>query len=232
MLHALGHGLWAWESVIRLAPGFYLPTRSVVARLSDGTLWVHSPLHLHEDDALSLDALGRVAHIVAPSALHHLGLTQACARWPDATLWIPEALATKRPSLAGARRLADAEGGAVWGETLRLQRVAGAPSFDEWVTLHVPTQTLLCADLVFHVVEAPGWLTPWVLRLTGTWGHLAMSRVWRAAVTDRTAFAHSLDAVLAWRPSRLLPGHGAAIHDDTTARLESAMRPWRQTSPR
>ncbi|MFM2161986.1 MAG: hypothetical protein RLZZ383_1498 [Pseudomonadota bacterium] len=227
MLHDLGHGLWAWESVLRLGAGFYLPTRSVVARLDDGTLWMHSPLHLHEEDAEALDALGTVRHIVAPSAMHHLGLNEACRRWPDATLWIPDALARKRPDLAHARRLSDAEGGAVWGTSLHLEPLRGAPRFDEWVCYHAPTQTLLCADLFFHVVEAPGWLTPWILRATGTWGKLAMSRVWRAAVQDPEAFRSSLDAVLAWAPARLLPGHGAAIHADATARLTEAMAGWR-----
>ena len=227
MLHDLGHGVWCWESVLRLGPGFYLPTRSVVLRLDDGTLWIHSPLHLHEDDAAALDALGRVAHLVAPSALHHLGLNQAVDRWPDATLWVPDGLAAKRPDLAYAKRLSDADGGAAWGASVHTASIRGAPQFDEWVFFHAPTQSLLCADLFFHVVEAPGWLTPWVLRMTGTWGKLAMSRVWRAAVKDREAFRTSLEAVLAWAPSRLLPGHGAAIHEDATARLAAVSASWR-----
>ena len=52
---------------------FALPftTRMTVIRLPEGGLWVHSPTPL--DDALKaeIDALGPVAHIVAPNRIHY-----------------------------------------------------------------------------------------------------------------------------------------------------------------
>jgi hypothetical protein len=54
--------------------GFPYPTRMVLARLHDGTLWVWSPVAL--DDALAdeIDRLGPVGHLVSPNKLHHLFL--------------------------------------------------------------------------------------------------------------------------------------------------------------
>ena len=41
-----------------------------VLRLSDGSLWVHSPVCLDDDLAAALAELGKVKHIVTPNYEH------------------------------------------------------------------------------------------------------------------------------------------------------------------
>jgi hypothetical protein len=41
-----------------------------VLRLSDGSLWVHSPVELDDTLAAALDELGPVKHIVTPNYEH------------------------------------------------------------------------------------------------------------------------------------------------------------------
>ena len=41
-----------------------------VLRLSDGSLWVHSPVSLDDDLAAALAELGEVKHIVTPNYEH------------------------------------------------------------------------------------------------------------------------------------------------------------------
>lgn len=41
-----------------------------VLRLSDGSIWVHSPVHLDDDLAAALATLGDVKHIVSPNYEH------------------------------------------------------------------------------------------------------------------------------------------------------------------
>lgn len=41
-----------------------------VLRLSDGSLWVHSPVELDDDLAAALAELGEVKHIVSPNFEH------------------------------------------------------------------------------------------------------------------------------------------------------------------
>ncbi len=41
-----------------------------VLRLSDGSLWVHSPVNLDDDLAAALAELGEVKHIVTPNYEH------------------------------------------------------------------------------------------------------------------------------------------------------------------
>ena len=41
-----------------------------VLRLSDGSIWVHSPVNLDDDLAAALAELGEVKHIVTPNYEH------------------------------------------------------------------------------------------------------------------------------------------------------------------
>ena len=45
--------------------------RAAVVRLSDGTLWVHSPLKLDEGLKQALAKIGEVRHIVSPNFEAH-----------------------------------------------------------------------------------------------------------------------------------------------------------------
>src|SRR6185437_9757095 len=54
--------------------GFPYPTRMALARLTDGTLWVWSPIALTRELTQEVQALGPVRHIVSPNKIHHLFL--------------------------------------------------------------------------------------------------------------------------------------------------------------
>ena len=45
--------------------------RGAVVKLSDGSLWVHSPVRLDPELKTALDALGPVKHIVTPNYEHN-----------------------------------------------------------------------------------------------------------------------------------------------------------------
>ena len=59
--------------------GFPYPTRMVVARLSDGSAWVWSPVALTDDIIEFMDTFASVGRIVSPNKIHHLFLAQ----WHD-----------------------------------------------------------------------------------------------------------------------------------------------------
>lgn len=220
-LRPIATDLWTLDADLRLPGGFTLPVRTTVVRLPDGGLWIHSPVRLSDADAQAIEALGPVRHLVAPSLLHHLFLGEAAARWPDATTWGAPGLARKRPDLRIDHTLTD--GAPPWGDALDAVHVAGAPGIAETVFLHRPTRSLICTDLVFHVRTTASWLTPWVLRLTGTWGRLAQSRAWWFAIRDRAAAAAAADRLLAWDFDRVIMAHGEVIDTDAKTRLTRAL---------
>ncbi|MDH3673274.1 MAG: DUF4336 domain-containing protein, partial [Gammaproteobacteria bacterium] len=61
--------------------GFPYPTRMAVARLSDGSAWVWSPVALTDDLVAFMNTFESVRHIVSPNKIHHLFLAQWHDQW-------------------------------------------------------------------------------------------------------------------------------------------------------
>jgi hypothetical protein len=206
---------------IQLAPGFGLPLRSTILTLSTGELAILSPVPFDDGVAARIDALGRVAQLIAPSLLHHLHLGTAAARWPNARVYGVPGLPEKRPDLRFDTIL---EGSVELDAELLSVPVDGVPSIREQVFLHRSSRTLVVTDLAFHVHESRGFFTPFVLWMMGApRGTLGQSRAWRFSAKDRAAFGASLRAVLALDFDRLVLSHGEVIETGAKARLEQAM---------
>lgn len=223
MLEPIADGLWHDQFDLFVPPGLHMRGRMVVARLSDGRLWIWSPIPIDDALAREIEALGEVGHIVAPNALHHLHFAAAAERFPSAERWIAPALARKRPDLAEARRLAD-EPPAAWAGELEQLRVEGAPKLDEVAFFHRASKTLIVTDLVFNVLEYRGWLSGLVFRMVGAHKRLAQSRALRMLVRDRAAAAASARRILAWDFERVVMAHGEIVDRDARARMTEALR--------
>jgi hypothetical protein len=218
-LRSITDGLWAFETEIRVSAGFYLPLRSTLVRLDGGALALVSPVRLGDDEAAEADALGAVEHLIAPNLWHHLFLRAASARWPNAKVWGPRALANKRSDLRfdGVLEEAGRIGGA-----LRVLPIEGLDKVGECALLHEPSRSLLLTDTVFNVSEPRAGLTSLILRIVGAHRKLAMSRAERWMCSDRAKLAASSRAILDAGFDRLVPAHGDIIDSGAQPQLEEA----------
>ena len=169
--------VWELRDEVRQPGGVRLPVRMTVLRLPGSRLVLHSPVPIDDAAAAELAGLGEVAHILAPSRLHHLWLAPAAARYPAAAVWDAR---TGEPVPAVLR------------DHLDHVTIAGAPKVDETVFLHRASRSFLCADFLFHITRPANWRTRMVLGLMGTsGGRLAASRAWKHFTKDRAAAAAS-----------------------------------------
>jgi glyoxylase-like metal-dependent hydrolase (beta-lactamase superfamily II) len=213
--------MWGLSCELRQPGGVRLPLRMVVCRLGGRRLLLHSPVPIDDAAAAALDDLGEVAHLVAPSLLHHKWIEPAAGRWPAATVWLAPGLAARYPALAATTLPADAP--AAWQGELEQVRIAGAPRIEETVFFHPASRTLVCTDLVFHVTRPANLRTRLVLRLMGAGGgRLAASRAWRLLVRDRAAAAASVRRVAAWDLDRIVPAHGEVVERGGRTALAAA----------
>lgn len=224
-LRRITEGVHALETRIPLAPGFELPLRSTLLSLRSGGLAIVSPVPLDDALAARVEALGPVEHLVAPNLLHHAFIEAAAARWPRAKVHAPPGLERKRPGLRVDHHLP----GALPAE-LEVVPLEGAPALSETAILHRASRTLVVTDLVFHVLEPRGFLTPLILFLVGARGRLAQSRALRFMTRDRAAAAASAGRIVALDFERLVMAHGVIVEENARTRLEAALA-WMLSAP-
>jgi len=70
-------------------PGMSLKRTMTIVRRADGSLLLHSPIALDAARTLQLEALGPVAAIVVPSAVHRLDAPAYKARYPQVAVFCP-----------------------------------------------------------------------------------------------------------------------------------------------
>lgn len=223
MLKPFGSDIWISDGPVVAVAGFHYPTRMAVIRLSDGGLFVWSPIRLTSALQAEIDALGEVRHIVAPNSLHHLFLLEWKRAYPGAKLHAPPGLREKRRDIAF-----DADLGNVpapdWAGEIDQVPVRGSLIATEVVFFHVKSGTVLFTDLIQQIPPAllSGWRAT-VARLDLMTGpEPSVPRKFRFTFTDRRAARDALARIHAWPAEKVLMAHGTPVERDARAFLRRA----------
>jgi hypothetical protein len=212
MLEQTHDALWVAEGEMVSFFGAPYPTRSVIARLDNGDLWVWSPVKLTADLRAEVERLGPVRHLVSPNKLHHLYLSEWKAAFPGAQLWGPRSTIKKRPDLQFRGVLED-DPPSAWGRDIDQAWFRGSFAMDEIVFLHRPSSTAIVADLIQTFSDGFlrkrwGWFG-FLARLDGiTEDQPGAPREWRLSFIDRDPARRARDKVLGWGCRNLIVAHG------------------------
>lgn len=217
MFDRIGDGVWVVDREIRARGFLPLPHRMTVLRCNEGLL-VHSPVALEAGMTASLAELGTVRWIMAPSLMHDLHLPEWVRAYPDTRLLVCPRWAEQRPGLPPGESLLQAR----LPDELRAVHVAGMPRVHECVLAHLPSGTLVVADLLFNIQRSDSALARFNFRVFGTWKRTAASRLFRSFIKDRPAFQASMLEVLAVPFDRIVVGHGDLVATDGRAVLAGA----------
>lgn len=214
-----GDGLWIEEQPMG-APGVTLRTRMVVARLADGSLWVHSPLTGPEELYTQMEALGPVRHLVAPNRFHYRCMKAVRQRFPEARVFAsPKVL----PRMAGGPTLPlTGELPQEWESTLQALPFEGHRLLDEVLFLHRPTATLITADLLMSTHAEDGLATRMLGKLVRIHEVPAMPVELRWAFHDRKASLATIERLLEWEFNRVIYAHGHILETGGRAAVERA----------
>jgi len=224
MLKEFGPALYVADGPTVPFFGFPYPTRMAVAQLSDGSLWVWSPVALTDEIVGFVDTLGPVRHIVSPNKIHHLFLAEWRDRWPEARMHAPPDLAQRKPELRFDAELGDDPDDA-WATDIDQVIFRGSLALEEVVFFHRASGTAIFCDLIQRHSEAT--MTGWkglVMRLDGLVGkHGSTPREWRASFLRRGKARAARDKVLGWEPERLLIAHGECAQTGATGIIDEAL---------
>ena len=206
-MRELHSDLWVTESPLRFL-GLEVGARMTVIRLPNGDLFLHSPVRLDDRLRREVEALGRVAFLVAPNKLHHLFLGDWIEAFPDAALYLAPGLAEKRKDLQAKGTLGNAPEPA-WADVLDQVALDGFSFANEVAFFHGPSQTLILTDTAFNVGPdaAPG--TRLFFKAAGVYDRLSPTVLEKMLIRDRPAFRVGLERILSWPFERVIVSHGA-----------------------
>jgi hypothetical protein len=222
-LQQFGPEIWLADGPVMLFHGFPYSTRMAVIRLSDGGLFVWSPIALSDPLRVSIDALGPIRHLVSPNSLHHLFLGEWQSAYPAARLYASPRLRCKRKDLTFDAELSDAPEPA-WATDLDQVVLHGSFALSEVVFFHRSSHTVLFADLIQNFPR--DWFKGWrgiVARFAGIVAPTPGTPCdWRASFLNRRAAQAALARVLTWPIKRVVIAHGELPIPDGAAFVRRA----------
>lgn len=195
-----------------------------VVQLSNGDLWIWSPVALTDELASSVGKIGSVRYIVSPNKIHHLFLQQWAERWPDARLYAPPGLSGKKPEIQFTAELQD-EPDPAWGIEIDQVIFHGSIAMEEVVFFHRASRTVIICDLIqrHRQEKMSGWKGK-IMQLDGLVGDQGSTpREWRASFLRRAPARAARQKVLNWQPSRLLIAHGECSQSEATEIVRNAL---------
>ena len=229
-LKAWAEGIWTVDGPAVKSYGFPFSTRATIVRLENGDLWVHSPTEMTEDLRAELDALGPVAHLIAPNWAHYTHLNDWQATYPRAKVWaapgVVERAAKKGVTLAVDRKLKPDRAEAPWKGQLEQLIVAGSKVHREAVFFHKASRTLILTDLIENIETAKlaARFRPfvWLNGIDDTDGKTPPLLRW--TFRNKEAMADSVETLIGWAPERIVLAHGRCYQRDGVGELERAFR--------
>ena len=193
-------------------------TRMTVVRLSNGDLFLHSPIKFDEGLAKELRGLGRVRHLVSPNQFHYAHIGEWARAFPDAISWaspgVRQRARARRFDIHFARDL----------DAVRPKNGVGRSTnfFSRWLFQGVrflpqASSTLMLTDTVINL-ELDKVSEPWraAARLTGmyhAYGQIFFGMRLPLLFQRRKARA-AIGKIRAWRPQRILLSHGRYFDSD------------------
>jgi hypothetical protein len=205
-LRQITDGVWTADAPMHTMLGIRLGTRMTIVRLSNGGLFLHSPIAITTALRAAVDELGPVRHIVCPNLYHHVYAGQWAEAYPAALLHGPAALHKKRSDLRFNATLSSTAH-PDWAGDLVPYVVEGC-DLKETVFLHPSTKTLITSDLTENFTRCDHWPTRMYLKANGIWQKPGWSRMLRFLYKDKAAARRSIDALLALDWDRLVVAHG------------------------
>lgn len=210
--------VWIADGPIVRAVGFPFPTRMIVVKLGDGSLWINSPVIASPSEMEGLSTIGTVKYLVAPTPLHVWRLQRWAEAFPEAQVWLPPQR-RPRPSSPG-HVLGDLPPRA-WSAEIDQLVFRGSMVLDEVHFLHRKTRTLIIADFIqnYRVVKGRRLFNAF-LRCGGVLDGGVPVDI-RLSFNKRIG-RESLVRLLSWDFDNLIVAHGECVRNRATAFVERA----------
>lgn len=218
-MNPIAPGLWTLRYPLKVLGTDHGRTVTVI-RLSSGKLIIHSMAPFTAQDLEAIRHLGDPAWLVEAMLLHDTYAAKGAEHFPGLPLLGPPGFEEIVKFPVHPLFPAPAE----WEDEVEVIRLEGAPKLEEHLFLHIPSRTLIVADLVFNFrADETGWNRFFHRHIAGFHRYPGTSRIFRLFVADKETFRRSLGEVMERDFDRIIPGHGEIIESGGKELLQRAM---------
>lgn len=194
-------------------------TRMTVVRLSNGDLFLHSPVRFDPDLADQIQRLGTVRHLISPNQFHYAHIGEWAHAFPSAVCWASPGVRKR----ARARRVdvrfdrdLQADPPHDWAREIDQTLVPGG-YFKEFVFFHRSSRTLILTDTVLNL-ELDKTAQPWRTAAWLTGMHPPHGQIFfgmrMPLMLQRRKTAAMKETIRAWQPVRILLSHGRCFEEN------------------
>ena len=234
-LQAFAENVWIVDGPNVRDFGVMFTTRMTVVRLSDGSLWVNSPVSVSFDTLKRICELGTVRYVVAATPRHVWRLAVWHTLFPEAQLWAPRTtpLTLKKGPLPFSGILGD-EPPQAWKDDFDQLAFKGNPLIEEVLFFHKRSRTVILDDLIqIHPMVKGRPFRNALLKLSGVASpHGGVPLDGRLSFTNRDLARQSLEKLLSWDFDKLVIAHGVCVEKDAKPFVERAFRWLVRSNPR
>lgn len=184
--------------------GANIGNRMTVIKVSNGTLWLHSPVALSDELLKKVQDWGPVAALIAPNLFHYLHIKDWSNQLSIVPVYGVSGLESKVSDLTinPITQLSD--------PSISFLQIEGMPKANEMVFFHHPSKTLIVTDLLFHLNQARGWSRV-LFSAYGINKLLVTTKLFRMLIKDKHKFKQSIKTMLEWDIERVIMSHGSII---------------------
>ena len=186
-------------------------TRMTVVHLSNGDLFLHSPIKFDGRLANELLGLGAVRHLVSPNQFHYAHIGEWAEAFPNAVSWASPRVrkrARARHVDVNFTRDLDASPAEEWRQEIDQTLFPGG-CFKEFIFFHKTSKTLILTDTIINI-ELDKVTEPW---RTATFGQIFFGMRLPLLLQRQKAKA-AISKIHSWQPQRILLSHGRCFDAD------------------
>jgi len=226
-LQEFTNNIWLAEGPVVRDMGAYFTTRMTIVKLSNGSIWISSPVPISFATLEEISQLGDVRYLIAATPRHIWRLDLWHTLFPEAELWAshPTLFTLQKGHLPISGYLSDTSPKA-WSADFEQLAFKGNPLLSEVLFFHRDTHTVLLDDLIMRnpVMEGKP-LTNLMFKLGGVQGlEGGVTIDMKMTFLNRTLGRQSLKRLLSWDFDKLIIAHGPCIESGAKQYVKRAFR--------
>jgi hypothetical protein len=226
-LSAFAENIWIVDGPNVRDMGIMFTTRMAIVKLSDGSLWLNSPVSVPFDALKQVTELGPVRYLIAATPRHVWRLAAWHTMLPAAQLWTPRTtpFTLKKGHLRIAGTLGDVPPQG-WADDFDQLALKGNPLIEEVFFFHKQSRTVILDDLIqIHPMVKGKPLRNSLFRLACVASpHGGVPLDIRLSFTNRDLARRSFEKLLSWDFDKLVIAHGPCVERDAKTFVERAFR--------